>query len=150
MPYQNEEVRTNLLGTSEWYATIPGEYSPEAQRIQEEEWVLTTKLGPLGAQRVRDFQTYPSYWGDGTHRSYSPGALRRVIRFLKGHSFPLDQVPSIFFTHEGGFELEWESESGQPIQVEFAPDRIEVFHAEKGIERELAIAQWEQLLTLLD
>ncbi|MDA0812209.1 MAG: hypothetical protein O3C21_07485 [Verrucomicrobia bacterium] len=141
---------TAAVAPAEWHQAIPNRYSQDTLRVQAEDFILAGALGNLGLQRIREFQEYPPGWGDGTHRAYSPAAFRRLLAFVKRFAFPsAGSPPSVFFTREGGFELEWETGEGETVQVEFAPKRIEVFHAGKGVDTQLTTDDIEKVFILL-
>jgi len=144
--FEEELVKTRPAASQ----TIAGVYSRDALRTQVEDYYITKALGNLGLIRIREFQWYPEGWGDGKGRASSPSSFKRMIGFLKKFAFPAGQnLPSVFFTKEGGFELEWESNEGETVQVEFAPDRTEVFHEGKNVDEILAPLDFERLYRLL-
>ena len=141
---------TTAYSPSALRQTFSNPYSRENQRAMEEDYYLSKAFGDLGMRRIREFQDYPEGWGDGTKAAASPAAFRRMLAFAKSFAFPAAKIrPSVFFTGEGGFEIEWESENAETIQVEFAPDRIEVFHAGRGLDLILQPDEMEQLFALL-
>lgn len=99
------------------------------------EQALLAKLGARGWGRIHHFRNhYHQPWGERGAAPVSPRAFESLSRFVLLASFPPGQIPSVFLTDGGGFELAWEDSAGASRQVEFKPDGIEYFIAATGEE----------------
>jgi len=95
------------------------------------------QLGPRCVSLVTQPNAYPGWdavrreleWvGEhGMGKALSPKAYEAFLRFIKAARFPAGVTPSVFLTDAGGIEVSWESDDGQPVQVEFRREGAEYF-----------------------
>lgn len=112
-------------------------------------WVVASKLGRNGFQRIQTFRNYGSGWDFGSGDPMSENAYSSLCKFLGTAIFPPGKAPSVFLTGSGNLELAWEALSGESVQAEFGPKKIEYYHGATGEEGELPVSEVKQVAALL-
>ena len=98
---------------------------------QKENFILSREaiaiIGENGKRRFEEFRKYPNGWYGGKGKKISKWSVLNFERFVK--EIPELKLfrPSLFLTLEGNLSLGWEDKSGQSIEIEFYPDKIEYF-----------------------
>lgn len=105
-------------------------------------------LGKNGVKRFAEFRQYREGWDSGTGK---PMSLRSVgvLEFFIHQFDSLPTEPSLFLTREGNLQLGWEDAAGEPIELEFFPDRIEYFIGSKHEEGHVSINALNTLVAKL-
>jgi len=84
-------------------------------------------LGDEGHKRFEEFKQYTAGWdmGSGSVLSYrSVAVMETFLNRIRGYQL---QAPNLFFTRAGNLQLGWKSRNGDPVEVEFFPDRMEFY-----------------------
>ncbi|MFZ2448108.1 MAG: hypothetical protein WAW37_17255 [Syntrophobacteraceae bacterium] len=84
-------------------------------------------LGSNATDRLEEFKNYDHGWDSGKGEPLSQISIAFVDTFANKYSELRNRVPSLFLTREGNLQLSWEDEDGQPVEVEFFPDRLEYY-----------------------
>lgn len=96
-------------------------------------------LGPEIESRIELFKRYPDGWDAGMGRSMQLGCIAMLDCFVNKFSDFGAAAPSLFLTRGGNLQLSWEDQSGEPIEVEFFPNKIEYYIASKQQEGEVGL-----------
>lgn len=119
--------------------------TPFGPLSMDEQDLLINKLGARGYGRVLLFsQYYGSGWGEG-NKQVSPKGQASLLRFLEKVDFRSGADPSVFLTDEGALELAWVDTHGNPVQLAFGSQGIEVYHETAGRDEVVPVTEYEQL-----
>jgi hypothetical protein len=92
-----------------------------------------TILGNNNLDRFNKFKEFLPGWdyGEGKPLSLRSAA---VMQYFANRFSNFTTKPSIFLSTDGNLELAWENNSGQAVELEFFPDKIEYYV--ESIEKE--------------
>lgn len=102
--------------------------------------VAIAVIGANGKRRLDEFKDYPDGWYGGKGKKLSKRSIFVFEQFVKNLSEIKSFHPSLFFTLEGNLSLGWEDKSGQSIEVEFYPDKVEFYIESLSEESEVKLS----------
>lgn len=103
-------------------------------------------VGENGLKRFHEFKRYPDGWDNGRGSALSARSVRLLNSFLKDLPEIGACEPSLFLTHQGDLQLGWEDVSGNVVELEFFPDRIEYYIELLNEEGSVGLEDQSQLL----
>ena len=108
-------------------------------------------LGDNGVKRFEEFKRYKDGWDHGYGRPLSNRSVAVMEFFINKFSDSINEA-SLFFTRDGNLQLGWEDNSGNSIELEFFPDRIEYFIESLDMEGEIEVKEADvaQLISYLN
>lgn len=90
-------------------------------------------IGKHSAARLGLFSKYEYGWDGAEGKPLLPGSISTFRDFLRKYTFAASN-PSLFMSSRGNIQIAWEDTSGQEIEVEFFPNKIEYFIERLGEE----------------
>jgi len=124
---------------------VPSQPVPNAR----EHFLVATKLGRNGLQRIQMFRDYMPGWDFGQGQPMSELAYQGLYEFLRHFTLPANKRPSVFLVPSGNLELAWENDAGQKFQVEFGPETIEYYREDTEQEFEVPASEAKNVATAL-
>jgi hypothetical protein len=105
-------------------------------------------LGVYEVSRFEEFKQYPEGWDFGIGKSLSSESVKCMELFLRKYA-DFSEEPALFFTRNGNLQLGWSDETGQDIELEFFPDRIEYYIESISEEGSIHLDNIEELIKKL-
>ncbi|MDT5122637.1 MAG: hypothetical protein QOC96_2119 [Acidobacteriota bacterium] len=120
--------RTNIISVR---TARPRHFRPQVRVLSEN---ARQALGANGLRRLFEFSEYRVGWDAGRGQPLSIGSLSSLEWFLDRLPELSAIEPSLFLTRNGNLQLVFEDHSGNAIEIEFFPDKLEYYFEDNDEE----------------